>query len=66
MSTTTETIPRMEEEVIESAPDLHPDSLYASEAEPWADWETRLVLYSIAIGLAGLVVLGALINIFLL
>lgn len=64
MSTTTETISRMEEP--EAAPDLHPDSLYASEAEPWADWETRLVLYSIAIGLAGLVVLGTLINIFLL
>ena len=63
---TMDTPVRAEEEVIEKASDVHPDSLYSSEAEPWADWESRLVLYSIAIGLAGLVVLGTLINIFLL
>ncbi|MEF8823044.1 MAG: hypothetical protein V5A14_01075 [Desulfohalobiaceae bacterium] len=36
------------------------------EAEPWAEWEGRLVKWSLAIGVAALVVLGALINIFLL
>ncbi len=64
LNTTTDV--RVEEEVIEHAPDIHPDELYASQPEPWAEWETRLVLYSIGIGIAGLVVLGALINMFLL
>jgi len=64
VDTTTEL--RVEEEVVEQAPDLHPDELYASKAEPWAEWESRLVLYSIGIGIAGLVILGTLINIFLL
>ncbi len=36
------------------------------EAEPWEIWETKLILWSILIGIAGLVVLGILINIFLL
>ncbi len=35
-------------------------------AEPWAGWETRLCLWSIAIGIAGLIVLGLLINLFVL
>lgn len=54
------------EEPADQVPDLHPDELYSSKAEPWADWESRLVLYSIGIGIAGLIVLGTLINIFLL
>ena len=36
------------------------------EPEPWEHWETQLVLGSIGLGLAGLVVLGFLINKFLL
>lgn len=36
------------------------------EAEPWESWESRLVGWSIGIGFVGLVVLGLLINIFLL
>ncbi len=36
------------------------------EAEPWEPWETQLVGWSIGIGLAGLLVLGVLINIFIL
>jgi hypothetical protein len=36
------------------------------EAEPWEPWETQLVGWSIGIGLAGLVVLGFLINTFIL
>ncbi|GIX22588.1 MAG: hypothetical protein KatS3mg121_1371 [Gammaproteobacteria bacterium] len=35
-------------------------------AEPWAPWESRLCWLSVAIGLAGLVILGALVNLFLL
>jgi len=34
--------------------------------EPWESWETKLVVYSLVIGGLGLVILGALINIFLL
>ncbi len=36
------------------------------DAERWAPWATQLVGGSIGIGIAGLVVLGFLINIFLL
>jgi hypothetical protein len=34
--------------------------------EPWEPWETSLVLWSIGLGIAGLVVLGILVNIFIL
>lgn len=34
--------------------------------EPWEEWETKLVLYSIGIGIVSLVVFGILINIFIL
>lgn len=34
--------------------------------EPWEPWETTLVLGSIALGLVGLVVLGWLVNRFIL
>ena len=36
------------------------------EAEPWESWETKLVGYSLAIGFAGLVVLGWLIDKYIL
>ena len=36
------------------------------EAEPWEPWETALVGYSLAIGLVGLVVLGWLIDKYIL
>lgn len=36
------------------------------EPEPWELWETSLCLWSLVIGIAGLVILGTLINIFLL
>jgi hypothetical protein len=35
-------------------------------AEPWEAWETKLCVWSIAIGIGGLVILGALINAFIL
>ncbi len=36
------------------------------EAEPWEPWETWLVLGSLGVGFAGLVILGWLINTFIL
>jgi hypothetical protein len=36
------------------------------EAEPWEEWEGKLVKYSLLIGVGALIVLGALINIFIL
>ncbi len=36
------------------------------ECEPWEEWETKLVTYSIGLGIAGLVVMGALVNAFIL
>lgn len=36
------------------------------EAEPWESWETKLVTYSIGIAIIGLVVLGFLINTYIL
>lgn len=37
-----------------------------SEAEPWESWESKLVLWSIGIGIAGLILLGWLVNTLLL
>ena len=36
------------------------------ECEPWEAWETKLVTYSIGLGIAGLVVMGTLVNAFIL
>ncbi len=50
-----------EEELLrESADEL------IGEAEPWESWETKLVVWSIGIALAGLVLLGWAINTFIL
>jgi len=38
----------------------------ARETEPWEGWETKLVVYSIAIGIAVLIVGGLLVNHFIL
>lgn len=42
------------------------DEAVLGEPEPWAPWETRLVLWSLAIGVVGLVLLGLLVNAYLL
>jgi len=34
--------------------------------EPWEKWETQLVVWSVAVGVAGLVIFGTLINIYIL
>lgn len=36
------------------------------ECEPWEPWETKLVTYSIGFGIGGLVVMGVLVNVYLL
>lgn len=36
------------------------------EPEPWEPWETKLVLWSIGLAIGGLVILGWLINTFIL
>lgn len=40
--------------------------MVSEEAEPWEPWETRLCLWSLVIGVGGLVVLGVLVNLTLL
>ncbi len=42
------------------------EDLAFTTAEPWEAWETQLVMWSLGIGIAGLIVLGTLINIFIL
>ena len=54
-------VPKAEEARIEY------DALDRSgEAEPWEPWETKLVLYSIGIGIVVLVIGGWLVNHFIL
>lgn len=51
-----------------NARDLEVSSAEAllGEAEPWESWETKLVVYSMAIAVVGLVILGWLVNTFIL
>ena len=41
---------------------IKPEDTLFSEPERWESWESALVFWCIAIGLAGLVVLGWLVN----
>ena len=41
------------------------DSLF-TDPEPWESWETKLVIWCIGLGIAGLVILGWLVNVFIL
>jgi hypothetical protein len=51
----------------ESAPGVQPgEEALAGEPEPWEAWETGLVLGSIGVGLLGLIVLGWLVDRFIL
>jgi len=45
---------------------LAEDESALGEAEPWEFWETKLVMWSILIGIGCLVVLGAIINLTIL
>jgi len=42
------------------------ENALSGQAEPWESWETALVLGSIALGLVGLVLLGWLVDRFIL
>lgn len=42
------------------------DETAIPEPEPWEPWETRLCLWSIGLGIAGLCILGAIVNVFIL
>lgn len=42
------------------------EDAFSGEAETWEPWETALVLLTIAVGAAGLVALGWLVNHFIL
>lgn len=53
-------IPTAEQAEQQSAEEL------LEEAEPWASWETHLVGWSIGTGIVGLIILGWLVNTFLL
>ena len=41
------------------------ESLF-SDPEPWESWETSLVVWCISIGIVGLIILGWLVNAFIL
>lgn len=45
---------------------LLPDQSVLGEPEPWESWETSLCLWSISIGIAALIILGILVDWFLL
>ncbi len=53
-----------EEQVITAKIELNESAL--GESEPWESWETNLVIWSLILGLGGLLILGTLINLFLL
>ncbi len=57
--------PRTEEEATEHAAPASAESVLG-ECEPWDDWETKLVWWSIGIGIAGLIILGTIINLTIL
>lgn len=42
--------------------DIEDTEAALGEAEPWEPWETKLVVWSLAIGLVSLAVLGVIIN----
>lgn len=50
------------------APEEEPDSveLLSADPEPWAEWESRMVIWSFAIAITGIAILGWLINSYIL
>ena len=55
-----------EAQSLENASSLLSSESILGEAEPWEIWETQLCLWSIGIGIARLVILGVLVDLFLL
>lgn len=67
MTTTHDTNNRVYDPVPENnASKLIPDQSVLGEPEPWESWETSLCLWSIGIGIAALIILGILVDWFLL
>lgn len=54
------------EEDFVSREEFEPAEVQIDAAETWESWETKLCLWSLGVGLAGLVILGALVNAFIL
>jgi len=50
----------------DQAKEMASQAIDSEEAEPWEKWETKLVLYSVGIGIVVLVVGGLLINMYML
>ena len=50
----------------EPSPEASGEDVLSGVAEPWERWETTLVLGSIALGVVGLVLLGWLVDRFIL
>jgi hypothetical protein len=57
---------KSENEPLENAGALLSSESILGEPEPWESWETKLCLWSIGIGIGGLVILGVLVDLFLL
>lgn len=57
-----------EEEILEASDEEEARSAQEllGEPEPWESWETKLIGWSMGIGIIGLVILGYLINTYLL
>lgn len=46
--------------------DIKSDDSLFSDPEPWESWESALVMWCIGIGIVGLIILGWLVNTFIL
>jgi hypothetical protein len=57
---------KSENELLENDGALLSSESILGEPEPWESWETQLCLWSIGIGITGLVILGVLVDLFLL
>ena len=51
---------------LENIDNLLSNQSVLGEPEPWENWETQLCLWSIGIGITGLVILGVLVDLYLL
>ncbi len=54
------------EEEIVTREDFEPAEIPIDTAEEWESWETKLCLWSLGVGIASLVVLGLLVNAYIL
>jgi hypothetical protein len=66
MTTTNDIHNKTDNQSLEDVGKLLSNQSVLGEPEPWESWETSLCLWSIGIGIAALVVLGILVDWFLL